>query len=137
MGQWTTEGLQWAAEALFSEEQSVPANLYLGLAEDVSIAKDDTLASITEIVGPGYGRVAIATDNVDWTSALYGTDNRKQTSKVCSFSATGTWPTCRTWFLATTSDNGGKLLCWDTVDSLFTLESGEGHDQAAEVRFTS
>lgn len=134
MGQWTTEGLQWALEVLFSEEQSVPANFYVGLASDVSVTKDMALLDLTEVSGTGYGRQALASDNVDFTSALDGVDNRKQTSKIMTFTAGGTWTTARVWFLATTVNNAGKLLCWDSVGDAFTLGNGENHTQSIVVK---
>lgn len=133
MGQWTTEGIQWTLECLFSEEQAVPDNLYMGMCTDLSLTKADTLASISEVAGPGYGRVAIPTTVAGWVSAVYNTDDRKMTSATGTFNATGDWTVGRCWFIATTIDGSGKLLCWDSIGEAIALGAGESHDQTAIV----
>jgi hypothetical protein len=133
MGQWTTEGIQWALECLFSEEQAVPANLYMGMCEDLALTKADTLASLTEVAGAGYARGSIPTTAVGWISAIYNTDDRKMTSDTVTFNASGDWTVGRCWFIATTIDGSGKLLCWDSIGEAILLSAGESHDQVATV----
>lgn len=138
MGQWTTEGLQWALEVLFSEEQAVPANFYVGLAANVTITKDMTLADLVELgadsgLDPGYERQTIPSSNAGFTSSADG-DNWKQTGAEVTFAATGDWDsTAYTWFLATSADNSGKLLCWDNLGEEIQLESGQTHVQTVVV----
>ena len=107
-----TEGLQFFLEAALSEVQSVPANFYMGLCEDASVAEDGNLAGLTELaVASGYARVAVASNGTDFTSATAGTNDRKMTTKVCTFTANGgAWNNAKTAFLATTVDDTGKLI---------------------------
>lgn len=108
--EYCAEGLQHALEVVYSEEQSVPANYYIGLCEDDSVAENANLAGLTELAGGGYGRQTVASDNTDFTSAGTGTNDRKVTTKVVTFSATGTWNGVPHAFLATTIDDSGKLV---------------------------
>jgi len=128
-----TEGLQFALEVLFSEEQSVPANYYIGLATDASLAEDATLASLTEVSGSGYARQAVASNNTDFTSAATGTNDRKTTTKVVTFTATGAWTGANTAFLATTVDGTGKLIGSVPLSATRTLASGDTLQLALEV----
>lgn len=108
--EYCTEGLQHALEVVYSEEQSIPANYYIGLCEDASVAENANLAGLTELSGNGYARQTIASDNTDFTSAATGTNDRKITTKTVTFTATGTWNGATHAFLATTIDDTGKLV---------------------------
>lgn len=108
--EYCAEGLQHLLEVAYSEEQSVPAIYYIGLCEDDSVAEDANLAGLTELAGGGYSRQAVNSDNTDFTSAGTGTNDRKQTTKVVTFSATGAWNGVPHAFLATTIDDSGKLV---------------------------
>jgi len=116
-----TEGLQFLLEVAFSEEQSVPANFYIGLATDASLAEDAALTDLTEVSGTGYARQSVASNNTDFTSATHGTNDRKTTTKSVTFTAGGTWTGANTAFLATTSDNTGKLICSAPLSQTRTL----------------
>lgn len=120
-----TQGLQFLLEVTFSEEQSVPANFYIGLATDTSLAESATLASLTEVSGTGYERQTVASNNTDFTSASTGTNDRKITSKTVTFTATGTWTGAKTVFLATTVDGTGKLIASAQLSTTRTLVSGD------------
>jgi hypothetical protein len=120
-----TEGLQFLLEVSFSEGQSVPTNFYIGLATNASLAEDASLASITEVSGSGYARQAVASNATDFTSAAAGTNDRKITTKIVTFSATGTWTGAATVFLATSLDNSGKLIASNQLSVVRTLYSGD------------
>lgn len=126
-----TEGLQFLLEAALSEEQSVPANFYLGLAEDASIAEDANLAALTELSGFGYARQTVASNGTDFTSAAALSNDRKMTTKICTFTAAGgAWNTAKKVFLATTSDNTGKLIASASLNGStgWTLADGQHLD---------
>ena len=124
--EFCTEGLQHALEVAYSEEQSVPANYYIGLCEDASVAENDNLASLTELSGNGYARQTVASDNTDFTSAATGTNDRKQTTKVVTFTASGgAWNGAVHAFLATTIDDSGKLVAVAALSATRTLQDGD------------
>jgi len=124
--EYCTEGLQHALEVAYSEEQSVPANYYIGLCEDVSVAEDADLAGLTELSGNGYAREAVASDNTDFISAATGTNDRKQTTKVVTFTASGgAWNGAVHAFLATTIDDSGKLVAVAALSVTRTLQVGD------------
>ncbi len=126
-----TEGLQFLLEAALSEQQSVPANFYMGLCEDATIAEDGNLAGLTELSGNNYSRQAVASNGTDFTSAAAGTNDRKMTTKVCTFTASGgAWNTAKTAFLATSSDDSGKLIASMPLNggSGWTLADGQHLD---------
>lgn len=108
-----TEGLQFLAEVALSEEQSVPANFYVGLAID-HFVKGDTLDDAgvgwTEVTGTGYSRQTIASSDSGFTSQADGTDWEAVGAKV-TFTATDVdWDEALDWFIATTVDNTGVIV---------------------------
>lgn len=131
-----TEGLQFLLEVAFSEEQSVPANFYIGLATDESLAETATLVDLTEVSGTDYARQTVASNDTDWTSASTGTDDRKVTSKTVTFTAGGTWTGAKTVFLATTVDGTGKLIASAPLSVTRTLADGESLTIAIEIDLT-
>lgn len=128
------EGLQFLLEVALTQEQSTPANFYIGLATDASLAENATLASLTEVTGTGYARVAVASDNVDITSATTGTNDWKVTTKDVTFTATDDdWDGANTVFLATTVDGTGKLLASAPLSATRTLGNGDTLTVALEL----
>ncbi len=119
------EGIQFLLELAFTAEQSAPTNYYIGLATDASLAEDATLATLTEVSGTGYARIAVARGTDDFTSAATGTNDRKVTTKSVTFTAGGTWTGANTWFLATTIDGTGKLVASGQFSATRTLNSGD------------
>ena len=135
MAELHTEGLQFLLEVAFSEEQSVPANFHVGLATDASLAENASLASLTEVSGSGYARQAVASDNVDITSAAAGTNDRKVTTKTVTFTATGTWTGANTVFLCSVaSGTAGKLIASAPLSATRTLHNGDTLQVAVEVQ---
>jgi hypothetical protein len=121
-----TEGLQFILEAAMTEEQSVPANFYIGLCTDVSVAEDASLADLTELSGNNYSRQTVASDNVDLTSATAGTNDRKVTTKTVTFTASGgAWSGAVHAFIGTTVDDSGKLVAVAALSATRTLQDGD------------
>ena len=115
-----TEGRQWIFEVCFTEEQSVPDNLYVGLCTDTSIAENAVLADLGELSDTDYERFALVTSTADWTSAATGTNDRKMTSDTVTFEVVSsgvTWTKAESWFLATTINDSGKLIASGPLNS--------------------
>jgi len=135
-----TEGRQWLFEVAFSEEQSVPANFYVGLCTDTTIAENATLSSLGEITSTDYTRDTIASTAAGWTSAATGTNDRKITGQVVSYAVVTsgvTWTTVESWFLATTIDDTGKLIASGPLNSGsgWTLTFGQTLTFDIEITF--
>ncbi len=131
-----TEGLQYLLEVAFSEEQSVPANFYIGLATDATASEDDSLSDLTEVTGTGYARQTVASNSTDITSASAGTADRKITIKEVTFTATGTWDGAKTVFLATTVNDTGKLIASSPLSTTLTLNNNDTLKLALEITLT-
>lgn len=130
-----TEGEEHLLKCTFSEEETPPANYYMGLSTDASIAKDASLGNVTEVSGGGYARQAIASDNVDFTIETHGTNNRRAAAAEQTFAASGADITgARTWFIATTVDNTGKLIASAAViNAPLTIPDGSDHGIIARI----
>ncbi len=131
-----TDGLQFILEVTFTEEQSVPANFYIGLATDASLAETASLGDQTEVSGTGYARQAVASDNVDITSAATGTNDYKVTTKTVTFTAGGTWTGANTVFLATTVNDTGVLIASAPLSETRTLEDTDTLTIAIQIDLT-
>jgi hypothetical protein len=131
-----TEGLQYLLEVGFTEEQSAPANFYIGLCTDASLAEDASLGDQTEVTGTGYARQTVASDNVDITSATTGTADRKVTTKEVTFTASDTWDGANTVFMATSNDDSGKLLASAPLSTTRTLGNGDTLTVSIEIDLT-
>jgi hypothetical protein len=121
------EGLQFLLECAISEEQTPPANFYVGLATDASLAENAGLASLTEVTGTGYGRQTIASSAAAWNSQTAGTNDWEQAAAAAVvFTATGNdWDDAKMWFLATTINNTGKLIASGALSEIRSLLSGD------------
>ena len=127
------EGEEFVLQVAFSEEQSAPANFYVGLCND-TLAKTDGLADIAdEVTGTGYARQTVASDNTDCVVAADG-DYYKVTFAEQTFTAGGTWTAANTAFLATTVANTGKLIASYPIDPVRTLGNGDTVDVEVYVR---
>jgi hypothetical protein len=106
MAKWCDEGENRVADILF-DDQAVDATLYLGLYENsTEPAEDATLAGITEQAGgTGYARIELTRGT--WTVTGSVASYAQQT-----FTANGgDWGDQYGYFIATSSDGSGKLLC--------------------------
>ena len=121
------EGLQHLLE-LMSARQSVPADYYIGLATDASLAEDATLASVTEVSGTGYARIAVEDTSVGFpTSEVTGTNDWRTITKQVTFTGgAGGWTGANTAFLCTVgSGTSGKLIASGPLSSTRTLAEGD------------
>lgn len=103
-----------------------PQYYYVGLSKSLraTLTEAATLASINEVTGSGYARVRVRADSTDWLAALVG-GYWQAKSKTLNFSATGTWDTALSGFLATSRDNTGKLLDVRDLAAAVTLAAGQ------------
>jgi hypothetical protein len=109
MAKFVNEGLKRVGDILFGA-QAVDATLYLGLYKNIAEpAVGDALVNLTEHSGDGYARIALSRG--DWTVSPEGlAEYAEQT-----FTANGgDWGNIYGYFIATSSDNTGKLLAVET-----------------------
>jgi len=124
------EGEQYLLQAAFSEEQTPPANFYVGLDDRAALAEDDVLTDLSnEPSGDGYARQPVASDNVDVTVALDSGDY-KATFKEVTFTASGgTWNSVRNLFFCTVvSGTAGKLIASRALSQARVVADGESLD---------
>jgi len=119
------EGEQYLLQAALSEEQTPPANFYLGLCND-TLAKTDALADIlNEPSGDGYARQEIPSTGVGWTVAKSGSYYRATGTQETFTADGGDWGSINTWFLATSADGTGKLIASGDIDPARTIADGD------------
>lgn len=104
MAKWCDEGENRVLNILFNAT-AVDASLYMGLYTDaVEPAETATLASLTEATGTGYGRITLSRGT--WTVTDDHADYAQQT-----FTAGSDWGNIYGYFIGTSTDDTGKLLC--------------------------
>lgn len=101
-------------------------NLSIGLCTDTSLAEDATIASLTEVSGTGYDRIAVTT----LTLAATGTADWKGTTNTVTFTAGGTWTGAKTVFVVTSTN---KLLGSVALSTTRTLNSGDTLTVAVQI----
>lgn len=102
-----------------------PASLYIGLDNRSTLTESQTLANLTgEPTGNGYARIAVST-TTGWTISAPIDDYQAKTATL-TFNATGSgWGPVSNLFLATTSNNTGKLLVSVPLSTSRTLVGGD------------
>lgn len=112
-----------------SEEE--PAIFYLGLCND-TLVETDTLSDIlNEPSGSGYSRQAIERNSTGWPTIELSDGDYRLTSKYVTFTASGgDIGPVTTAFLATSSDNTGKLVAYASLPIERTILDGD----SAQVR---
>jgi len=131
------EGLQFILEAAFSEEQTPPANFYIGLCTDASLAEDAVMTDLTEIAAAdGYAREAVLSTDAGFTSAATPADDDwKVTTASVQFEATNTWSGAKTVFMTTAiTGTAGKLICSAPLSETRTLGNGDTLDITLQIR---
>jgi hypothetical protein len=128
------EGEEYLLQVAFSEEQSAPANFYIGLCDDTLVEADGLADILNELSGNGYARQTVASDDTDCVIAIDG-DYYKCTFAEQTFTASGgNWDEVNTWFIGTTSDNAGKLIASGPIDPARTLSDGDSMDVEIYIR---
>ncbi len=105
MAKFVDEGENRVSDILFGS-QAVDASLYMGIYNDVAEPPETaTIASLSELSGNGYARKTLSRGT--WTVSGSISTYAQQT-----FTASGgDWGSCYGYFIATSSDDSGKLLC--------------------------
>lgn len=120
MAKWVDEGENRVVDILFGS-QAVDSTLYLGIYTDASEpAETDGLAEINEPSGNGYARITLSRGT--WSITNDYASYAQQT-----FTASGgNWGNCYGYFIATSSDGSGKLLCVeDFSDGPYNITDGD------------
>ena len=109
MAKWVDAGENRAVDILFGA-QAVDPNTYLGIYTDTTEpAETANLPTqtnpITELSGTGYARKTLARGS--WTI----TGDYAQFAQQTFTAGAGGWANCYGYFIASSSDNTGKLLC--------------------------
>lgn len=113
-----------------------PTQFYIGLCND-TLVDTDTLATLTgEPAGNGYARVNQLIERSATgfpTLALDSGDFRTVTSTE-TITSTGTIGPVNTAFLATTSDNTGRLIAWASLSTARTLANTDSLDVSMAIK---
>ncbi len=116
-GKFHTEGADFIGKVVFTEQESVPASYFVGLAKDASLPDTATVASIDECDAAGYARQTIASDAVDFTIGAHGTNDRKATAVQQEFTFTAAGDAVNMWFLTDLTDDTGFLIASGPLDN--------------------
>lgn len=104
MSKWVNEGENRVANILFGST-AVDGTLYLGLYKNATEpAETATLADMEEVDGAGYERKSL--DRGSWTVVADLATYAEQT-----FTASGIWGAVTGYFIGTTANDSGQLLC--------------------------
>lgn len=100
--------------------QPVDGALYLGLYNDVSEPEEDaTIASLSEITGSGYARKTLTRGA--WVITGDCAEYAEQT-----LLASGDWGNVTGYFIATSTDDSGKLIAIEHFDTAREVEDTKG-----------
>jgi len=108
MAKWVDEGENRVANILFGA-QAVDANTYMGIYTDAAEPGETATlpggaVPITELSGTGYARITLARGT--WAITGDHADYAQQTFTA----GAGGWANCYGYFIASSSDNSGKLI---------------------------
>lgn len=131
-------GEQFLLQVCFDEQASVPASYYIALDNRASLAEADVIATMEtdESSGNGYARVAIASDDTDWTVSKPNGDYQAL-SKTVTFTADGgaIGPELNL-SLVTVAAGAGVLISSKALSQSRTLADGESLDASILFKFT-
>jgi hypothetical protein len=114
------EGEHRIADILFGT-QAVDGELYLGIYKDaVEPAEDATIASLNEVSGFGYARKTLTRGT--WVI----TDDEAEYAEQTFLASGGDWGDTYGYFIATSSDDSGKLMSIEQFASARPIEDGKG-----------
>jgi len=121
------EGEQFMLQVVFDEQQTVPANYYIGLDNRASPAEADTLVSLSaEPSGNGYARQPVPSDNVGWTVSMSAGDYQAASTTETFTASGGAWTAVQQMFLCTTvTGTAGKLVATAALSTSRTLQDGD------------
>lgn len=123
------------AKVVFQGDLSyLPAGFYIGLATGLLPQKDDTLADITEVSGPGYSRMLVVRNGTDWPGIYLSDGNWKVVSDTRQWAASGGGWTAADFAFLTDAASGavGRLFSASTLDQPFVNIDGDTWDGSVE-----
>jgi hypothetical protein len=123
------------AKVVFHGDLSyLPSEFYVGLATGFLPAKTDSLASLTEVVGPGYQRMQLGRTPVDWPGLFLSNGNWKAVSDTRRWEAVGgDWTAADFAFITdVASGTDGRLFAAATLDQPFLNLDGDTWDGTVE-----
>ena len=125
----TNEGENRIADILFGT-QAVDGLLYLGLYKDTSEPPETSaLADLTEVsVSNGYARKTLTRG--DWSIV----DDLASYAQQMFLADGGSWGNVYGYFIATSTDNSGKLLALEHFATYYEIEDGKGIKVTPKVR---
>jgi|SRR5687768_10833614 len=125
MGAYSDFTLNAVSAAWAGTPFTVPGTLYLGFSTS-TISADGT--GITEPVGNGYARLAVAMNATTWTVTANAITNA---IALTTATASGNWGTLTDAFLYSTASGAGTLYAFDVLATARTVTSGEALTCAA------
>lgn len=113
----------------YFQGQALPAQFYVRLAasDPALITDTSVLADITEVAGTGYAAQTLQHNSTDFPTVALQGGVPAVDSKQVVFAADGAWTQYRYVYLATTSDNTGKLIAVMSVTTARALAAGESY----------
>ena len=120
-----TTGEEFILKVLFSGEEEIPENYYLGLDSRSSLTASQTIEDLSEpSIANGYQRESVAS-NGEFTVGISGGINLA-TGPIVTFRATGgSWGPVRNIFLTNESDDSGYLIASIALSAPITLNDGQ------------
>ena len=103
---------------------TAPTSFFLRLSNSTP-TETSTLGGLTEVSGTGYAAITINRNTTDWPTLALVSGDYKATMLTKTFTATGTWTTANYIYLATTSNNTGKLFSYSALSTARTLVNGD------------
>lgn len=103
---------------------SVPATLYVGLWDNTVTLSDTSIGTATgevDLLGTGYGRVAVTNDDTKWTVTDNVVDNL---ADITFATAIADWGTINQ-FAILDATTGGNILFWSTLAVAKTVTTGD------------
>lgn len=109
---------------VFFRGATAPTNLFFRLSTDTP-TDNDTLAGVTEVAGTGYAAISLNRNSTDFPTLEVNAGASRVISATKTFTAGGTWTGATHLYLATTSDNTGKLVAYNALSATRTLVNGD------------
>lgn len=114
-------GKEYMLKALFTGEETIPNDYYIGLDSRSTLSATQNMASLSEPSGGGYARQAISSSG----GFSYNATDRLILSDLLTFACTSGSYSVKNLFLTTEPDDTGYLISSIPLSENRTLSSGE------------
>ena len=131
-------GEKFMLEVCFSEEDTVPANYYLGLDARASLAEADVMTDLaSEPSTNGYARQPVASSNVDYTIGQISGDWQAKTKTVTFSASGGSWgPVTKIFLCEVETGQTLVLIASNALSQSRTLEDGQSIECSHYIRLS-